>query len=85
MQMLLEIFAYFLGIALAALAVPILWIGYFFRSPLLGALAGLCTAAFLMWGSYYSGNSVNFYIIIACILDGLLFGFLGKKYRKPKK
>ena len=84
MQTILEYIAGCLGSAFAALAIPILWAGYFLRSPWIGALAGICTAAFLTWGGLYVGNDINFSIIIACIFDGLLFGFFGKKYKTPK-
>lgn len=76
---------YFLGTALGALVIPILWVGFFLRSPWAGAISGGATAALLSWGGNYVGQGFNPAIVAACILDGVLFGFLGRKLLKAKK
>lgn len=76
--------AYFLGVCLAGLAVPTLWIGFFVKSVWYGAIIGLIHAIALTAGAYYLGDSFNINIVAACIVDGMIFGYLGKKLRKKK-
>ena len=75
---------YFLGVCLAGLAVPTLWIGFFLRSIWYGAIIGLIHAMLLTAGSYYTGGGFNIFIALACIIDGMFFGYLGKRFRKKK-
>ena len=76
--------AYLLGACLAGLAVPTLWIGFFVRSVWYGAIIGLIHALALTGGAYYLGDSFNGNLVAACILDGMFFGYLGKKIRMKK-
>lgn len=78
------VMAYLLGICLAGLVVPTLWIGFFLRSVWYGALIGLIHAIALSAGSYYIGDRFNIYIVAGCIIDGMFLGYLGKKFRKKK-
>lgn len=76
--------AYLLGACLAGLAIPTLWIGFFARSAWYGAIIGLIHAIALTAGSYYIGDKFNIFIVLSCIIDGMFFGYLGKKIKKKK-
>lgn len=75
---------YVLGACLAGLAIPTLWIGFFIKSVWYGALIGLIHAILLTAGAYYIGDEFNLSLVLACIIDGIFFGYLGKRFRKKK-
>lgn len=75
-----------IGCCLGAFIIPTLWIAYFYRSPLAGFLIGLATALAIgltIDQVPYQASTIR--VALAIIIDGLLLGWLGKKFRKPKK
>lgn len=75
---------YVLGACLAGLAIPTLWICFFIKSVWYGAFIGLIHAILLTAGVYYIGDEFNFSLVLACIIDGIFFGYLGKRFGKKK-
>lgn len=77
---------YLIGCCLGAFTAFPLWIAYIYRSPLAGFLIGLAMALAIVLSidkAPYQSSTIS--IALALIIDGLLLGWLGKKFRKPKK